>query len=170
MSVLFGSTIDIIVLILLAAVIVLAIFLILQGRKMKNLEQRLYDLSAGSDGESLEDMLVRILDNYDGINKQLDQNTGDIRDIYRRLHGVVQKVGLVKYDAFSQMGGNLSSVIALLDQDNNGILLNTVQNVDGCYSYVKGVRGGRSDVAYTDEEQEAIDMAMGTGQNGGRHR
>ena len=170
MSVLFGSTIDIIVLILLAAVIVLAIFLILQGRKMKNLEQRLYDLSAGSDGESLEDMLVRILDNYDGINKQLDQNTGDIRDIYRRLHGVVQKVGLVKYDAFSQMGGNLSSVIALLDQDNNGILLNTVQNVDGCYSYVKGVRGGRSDVAYTDEEQEAIDTAMGTGQNGGRHR
>lgn len=170
MSVLFGSTIDIIVLILLAAVIVLAIFLILQGRKMKNLEQRLYDLSAGSDGESLEDMLVRILDNYDGINKQLDQNTGDIRDIYRRLHGVVQKVGLVKYDAFSQMGGNLSSVIALLDQDNNGILLNTVQNVDGCYSYVKGVRGGRSDVAYTDEEQEAIDTAMGTGSGGGRHR
>lgn len=168
MSVLFGSTIDIIVLILLAAVIVLTIFLILQGRRMKNLEQRLYDLSAGSDGESLEDMLVRILDNYDGINKQLDQNTGDIRDIYRRLHGVVQKVGLVKYDAFSQMGGNLSSVIALLDQDNNGILLNTVQNVDGCYSYVKGVRGGRSDVAYTDEEQEAIDTAMGTG--GGRHR
>ena len=139
MSEIFGSAIDIIVIILLAAVIILAVFLILTNRKVKELDRRLYDLSAGSEGESLEDMLIRILDNYDGINKQLEQNTGDIRDIYRRLHGVVQKIGLVKYDAFSQMGGNLSSVIALLDQDNNGVLLNTVQNVDGCYSYVKGV-------------------------------
>ena len=58
------------------------------------------------------------------------------------------------------MGGNLSSVIVLLDQDNNGIMLNTVQNVDGCYSYVKAVRNGKSDVAYTEEEQQAVDMAL----------
>ncbi len=170
MSEIFGSAIDIVVIGLIAAVIVLLIFLILTNKKMKEMDQRLYDLTAGSDGESLEEMLVRILDNYDGINKQLDQNTGDIRDIYRRLHGVIQKIGLVKYDAFSQMGGNLSSVIALLDQDNNGILLNTVQNVDGCYSYVKGVRGGRSDVTFTEEEQEAMDIALGNGQGSGRRK
>lgn len=170
MSEIFGSAIDIIVIILLAAVIILAVFLILANRKVKELDRRLYDLSAGSEGESLEDMLIRILDNYDGINKQLEQNTGDIRDIYRRLHGVVQKIGLVKYDAFSQMGGNLSSVIALLDQDNNGVLLNTVQNVDGCYSYVKGVRGGRSDVAFTEEEQQAMDIALEKGSMAGRKK
>ena len=71
MSEIFGSAIDIIVIILLAAVIILAVFLILTNRKVKELDRRLYDLSAGSEGESLEDMLIRILDNYDGINKQL---------------------------------------------------------------------------------------------------
>ncbi len=160
MSIIFGSAIDIVVIVLILAVVVLMVFLILQGTKLRKLDDRLYNLSAGSDGESLEEMLVKILDNYEGINKQLECNTGDIRDIYRRLHGVVQKTGLVKYDAFSQMGGNLSSVIVLLDQDNNGIMLNTVQNVDGCYSYVKAVHNGKSDVAFTDEEQQAVDMAL----------
>lgn len=160
MSIIFGSAIDIVVIVLILAVVVLMVFLILQGTKLRKLDDRLYNLSAGSDGESLEEMLVKILDNYEGINKQLESNTGDIRDIYRRLHGVVQKTGLVKYDAFSQMGGNLSSVIVLLDQDNNGIMLNTVQNVDGCYSYVKAVHNGKSDVAFTDEEQQAVDMAL----------
>ena len=167
MSEIFGSAIDIIVIILLAAVIILAVFLILMNRKVKELDRRLptNDL----DTRTLT-ILEDYLDNYDGINKQLEQNTGDIRDIYRRLHGVVQKIGLVKYDAFSQMGGNLSSVIALLDQDNNGVLLNTVQNVDGCYSYVKGVRGGRSDVAFTEEEQRAMDIALEKGQMAGRKK
>ena len=156
----FDGYSDLIIIALLICVVTLFILVLLQNSKIKKLDQRIYALSAGSDGDSLEDMLVRILDNYEGINRQLDQNTGDIRDIYRRLHFVVQKVGLVKYDAFKQMGGNLSSVIALLDQDNNGIVLNTVQNIDGCYSYVKEVRGGRSNVDFTDEEKEALEIAM----------
>lgn len=160
MNSIFGSYIDIVVIVLMLIVVVLIIFLILQGSKIKKLDDRLYNLTAGSDGESLEDLLVQNLDNYQAMNKQLESNSGDIRDIYRRLHSVIQKVGLVKYDAFSQMGGNLSSVIALLDQDNNGVILNTVQNVDGCYSYVKGVQGGKSDVAYTEEEQEAVNLAL----------
>ncbi len=170
MSIIFGSAIDIIVIVLILTVIVLMVFIILQGMKLRKLDDRLYNLSAGSDGESLEEMLVKILDNYEGINKQLESNTGDIRNIYRRLHGVIQKTGVVKYDAFSQMGGNLSSVIVLLDQDNNGIMLNTVQNVDGCYSYVKAVHNGKSDVAYTDEEQQAVDMALDQRSAGPRKR
>ncbi len=168
MNNILGGATDILVIVMLVILVVLIIFLILQGRKINRLEERLYRLTAGSDGESLEDLLVQNLDNYEQLGKTLEKNTGDIRDIYRRMHGVIQKVGLVKYDAFSQMGGNLSSVIALLDQDNNGVLLNTVQNVDGCYSYVKGVQNGHSDVAFTEEEQESMDMAMGQTTTGRR--
>ena len=156
----FNGYSDLVIIVLGICIVILLVLVLMQRKRIANLDRRIYALSAGSDGESLEDMLLRILDNYDGINRQLEQNTGDIRDIYRRLHFVVQKVGLVKYDAFKQMGGNLSSVIALLDQDNNGIVLNTVQNTDGCYSYVKEVRGGHSDVDFTEEEREAMEMAM----------
>ena len=159
MSIFYGYS-DIVIIVLLICIVILFILVLLQNSRIRKLDRRIYALSVGSDGESLEKTLIKILDNYDGINRQLDQNTGDIRDIYRRLHFVIQKVGLVKYDAFKQMGGNLSSVIALLDQDNNGIVLNTVQNIDGCYSYVKEVRGGHSNVDFTEEEKEAMELAM----------
>ena len=159
MSEIFGSAIDIIVIILLAAVIILAVFLILTNRKVKELDRRLYDLSAGSEGESLEDMLIRILDNYDGINKQLEQNTGDIRDIYRRLHGVVQKIGLVKYDAFNEMGGKLSFSLALLSESNSGFVLNAVHSREGCYTYIKEIIDGNSVLTLAEEEKEALEIA-----------
>lgn len=151
------------ILVLLILAVVLFLLVLIQNSRIKELDRRIFDLSAGTDGESLEDTLVKVFDAYDGINRQLDQNTGDIRDIYRRLHSQIQKVGVIKYDAFRQMGGNLSSVIVLLDQDNNGVLLNTVQNTDGCYSYVKEIQRGKSDVPYTEEEQKAVDLALSTG-------
>lgn len=144
---------------LVLAVILLIVVIIQQGR-IRRLDERITALSSGADGESLEDMLINILESYSGINRQTEDNAEDIKDIYRRLHYAVQKIGIVKYDAFKQMGGNLSSVIAFLDQDNNGFLFNTVQNIDGCYSYVKQVRNGKSDVALTDEEQAAMERAM----------
>lgn len=155
-----GEYTSIIILILAVLVVILFVMAILQNSRIRELDRRIFDLSAGTDGESLEDTLVKVFDAYEGINKQLDQNTGDIRDIYRRLHPVIQKFGLVKYDAFAQMGGKMSSVVVLLDQDNNGILLNTVQNTDSCYSYVKDIHNGKSDSEYTEEEMEAVQMAM----------
>ena len=140
--------------------LVLLIVVIVQQGRIRRLEERVAALSSGSDGESLENMLINIFESYSGINRQMEENTRGIKEIERRLHSSVQKVGIVKYDAFQQMGGNLSSVIALLDQDNNGFLLNTVQNIDGCYSYVKQVRNGRSDVELTDEEQDAMELAL----------
>lgn len=155
-----GEYASFIILILAVLVVILFVMAILQNGRIRELDRRIFDLSAGTDGESLEDTLVKVFDAYEGINKQLDQNTGDIRDIYRRLHPAIQKVGLVKYDAFAQMGGKMSSVVVLLDQDNNGILLNTVQNTDSCYSYVKDIHKGKSDSEYTEEELEAVHMAM----------
>ena len=144
----------------LVLVVILLIVVIVQQGRIRRLDERVTALSSGVDGESLEDMLINILENYSGISRQTEDNSEDIKDIYRRLHYAVQKIGIVKYDAFKQMGGNLSSVIAFLDQDNNGFLFNTVQNIDGCYSYVKQVRNGKSDVTLTDEEQAAMERAM----------
>lgn len=150
----------------LALAVILLIVVIIQQRRIRRLEERVTALSAGADGDSLEDMLINILDSYSGIHHQLENNTADIEHIYRQIHHTIQKVGIVKYDAFKQMGGNLSSVIVLLDQDNNGFLLNTVQNIDGCYSYVKQVRNGRSDIELTDEEQDAMETALDSAQIG----
>ena len=77
-----------------------------------------------------------------------------------------QKLGLVKYDAFKEMGGKLSFTLALLDENNNGFLMNSVHSSDGCYSYTKRVKNGDSEIALSNEEKVAIERAMkGTASN-----
>lgn len=70
-----------------------------------------------------------------------------------------QKVGLVKYDAFHEMGGKLSFSLALLNETNDGFVMNAVHSREGCYTYIKEIVGGNSIIVLAEEEQEALDMA-----------
>ena len=72
-----------------------------------------------------------------------------------------QKRGLIKYDAFQQMGGQLSFSLALLDENNTGFIINSVHSTEGCYSYTKEIRNGTSAIDLSAEEAEALAMAMG---------
>ena len=58
------------------------------------------------------------------------------------------------------MGGKLSFTLALLDENNNGFLMNSVHSSDGCYSYTKRVKNGDSEIALSNEEKVAIERAM----------
>jgi hypothetical protein len=67
---------------------------------------------------------------------------------------------LVKYDAFNQMGGQLSFSLALLDENNNGFILNSVHSAEGCYSYTKEIVNGESSISLGEEEKQALNNAM----------
>ena len=82
------------------------------------------------------------------------------RILYKKLASTFQKVGIVKYDAFNQMGGQLSFSLALLDENNSGFILNCVHSTEGCYSYTKEIRNGSCDISLGEEEREALDIAM----------
>lgn len=145
---------------LLALVVILFILLHAESRKRQALEERLARFMDGGDGMSLEDSIVKMFEEHDELLKSQEDNRKDISRLYNRIRTMIQKVGVVKYDAFNQMGGNLSSSIALLDEDNNGFIINTVQSVDGCYSYVKEIRDGSPDIDLGKEEAEALEKAM----------
>ena len=70
-------------------------------------------------------------------------------------------MGIVKYDAFNQMGGKLSFSLALLDENNNGFILNSVHSTDGCYSYTKEIENGVCKISLGEEEEKALNIAMG---------
>ena len=89
-----------------------------------------------------------------------DRQKKEIRDLYKRLETTFQKIGLVKYDAFQQMGGKLSFSLALLDENNNGVILNSVHSTEGCYSYTKEINAGVSSLTLGKEEEEALRIAM----------
>ena len=81
-------------------------------------------------------------------------------NINDKLVFAIRHVGIVKYDAFNHMGGNLSYAVALLDDHHDGMVMNTVQSVDGCYTYCKIITAGKPDVELGKEEKEALEKAL----------
>lgn len=138
------------------------ILLIMQIVKTGRLKKRLDKFLMGKEGTSLEQDIVGIVEDNKFLKNMAESNKKDIRSIYKRLESVYQKLGLVRYDAFSQMGGQLSFCLALLDENDNGFILNSVHSTEGCYSYTKEIKGGEynnPNVTLSEEELEALSMA-----------
>jgi hypothetical protein len=69
-------------------------------------------------------------------------------------------VGVVRYNAIANTGADLSFAIALLDQNNNGFVLNGIYSRDGSYTYAKPIENGQSKYNLSDEEKEALTKAI----------
>ena len=148
------------VLILLILVIVLLVQNAARRREIDNLYYRLEAFMTDSEGDSLESSLTNLFRQNRQLAQGVDRLEAEVDNIYDRLQFTVQKTGLVKYDAFPQMGGSLSFALVLLDRNNDGIIINSVHSTDGCYSYAKRITDGRPDVDLGVEEAEALDLAM----------
>src|SRR5699024_9727113 len=143
-------------LILGLAVITLILFItvIICLIKMSQLYRR-YDLfMRGKDAETLEDLLIKQIEDINLLKIEDKTNKENIRSINRNIRASFQKLGLVRYNAFQGMGGNLSFAIALLDYTNSGFVLNSVHSREGCYMYLKRVDRGQTEVLLGSEERE----------------
>jgi Protein of unknown function (DUF4446) len=79
----------------------------------------------------------------------------------QRVSSAVRTVGFARYDAFPDVGGQLSFSTALLDEAGDGVVLTTINGRTNSRSYAKAVKGGRSDYQLSNDERAAIAMAMG---------
>ncbi len=148
-------------LILLVFIVVLFIIIILQMKKLNRLQKRLSKFMTGKDAKSLEKDIVGLYEDNKFLKINVDKNKKDIRTLYKNMEHAFQKIGLIKYDAFQQMGGKLSFSLALLDENNNGFILNSVHSTEGCYTYTKEIKSGECAISLGEEEQQALDMAIG---------
>ena len=141
-------------LVLLVAVIICIV-------KMNKLYRR-YDLfMRGKDAETLEDTIMDILDELDGMRGKDRAIKDSMKVLSKQVKDSFQKFGFVKYNAFKGMGGNLSFVIAMLNDNNSGFVLDVVHSREGCYIYLKEVEEGATEVLLGNEEQEALEQALG---------
>lgn len=121
-----------------------------------------YDMfMRGKDAETLEDLILMQMDELRDLKAE-DKNMKEaLRSVKKSLRVSYQKFGMVKYNAFQGMGGNLSFAIAMLNEMNSGFVLNAVHSRDGCYLYLKNVEQGETDVLLGAEEKEALERALG---------
>ena len=147
--------------ILIALVIILFVLLILQNKKFRAMEKKYNKFMKGKEARSLEDEIIGLFHDNRLIRDENEKNRKDIIDINRRLSNSFQKIGLEKYDAFSSDGGKLSYALCMLDESDNGFLLNSVHNSDGMnYSYTKAITAGVADTELGKDEKKALEKAL----------
>lgn len=96
----------------------------------------------------------------DMSSRRAEQVLKEVRELRSSYADNYQKTGIVKYDAFDEMGGKLSFVLVMLDGRDNGILLNVMHSRDDCYTYIKEIKRGASYVELSGEEQLALEKAV----------
>lgn len=142
-------------------ILILFILSIVQMTKLSKLKKRYEKFMNGKDAKSLEQEIMSICEDNSFLKSATERNKKDIRKLFYNMEYTFQKCGIVKYDAFRQMGGKLSFSLALLNKKNDGFIINSVHSSDGCYSYTKEVRDGKCDISLGEEEAQALKMAIG---------
>ena len=133
------------------------IFAILQINKFKNKYSKFMQ---GKNAGSLEEDIMALYEDNQYIKSSIETNRENIKELFAKHKKSFQKLGLVKYDAFKEMGGKLSFTLALLDEDNDGFLINSVHSSEGCYSYTKRIKNGDSEITLSNEEKVAVERAV----------
>lgn len=145
----------------LVVILILMVLVIVQICKTNKLKKRYEKFMRGKEVKSLEKEIIGLYEDNKFLKLSTEKNRSDIRALSKKFESAFQKVGLIKYDAFKQMGGQLSFCLCLLDENNNGFIMNSVHSTEGCYSYTKGIKNGESKISLGEEEKKALDIAMG---------
>lgn len=147
--------------IMAAVMVMLFILLLVNMAKTRKIRKKYDAFMQGKNAESLEDTLITRIQQMEELLESESRNRENIDKIFETLKCTFQKIGMVKYDAFHEMGGKLSFSLALLDQKNDGFIINAMHSREGCYTYIKEILDGNSIIVLAEEEKEALDMAMG---------
>lgn len=149
---------------LIILLVILIIIMLVHTVQMRKLKKRYLQFMDGKEAGSLENLIQERLEKMEREIKVCDENEQNIHELFNTMKYTFQKIGLVKYDAFNEMGGKLSFSLALLNQKNDGFIINAVHSREGCYTYIKEILDGNSVIVLSDEEKEALDMALDSNQ------
>lgn len=145
-------------LVLNAVLIAVVIWMFL---KYRNIDRAYRRFMHGRTAENLEEIIMDIEDDVHRLQEEDGQNKEAIRMLNKMQRASFQKFGIIHYNAFKGMGGNLSFALAMLDYSNSGYVLNSVHSREGCYVYIKVVDCGKTDILLGTEEQQALELALG---------
>jgi hypothetical protein len=144
---------ELLTLAMLAVSLAVAAGLVWVAAKVHSLERRL--TAATGDPRVLE-RLTTVEREQGAVGGRLDHLAGRVDRIGEETQRCLRRVGIVRYDAFKELGGHLSFSLALLDARQDGVVVSVLNDRNGARAYAKPVAGGRSTITLSEEEQRAI--------------
>ena len=115
----------------------------------------------GGGRKDLVEFAVSLQGRIDDLHRAVDEIAAGLARVDRRVDGTVMNTSIVRYDAYEDTGGHQSASLALLDAQRSGLVLTAIQGRDYARIYMKELERGRTSVALSPEENEAVERAMG---------
>ena len=150
-----------IVLSMAVIILLFLIFLIILSLKLSKLKKRYERFTGGEEihSENLENMLYEYNENVKKSNETYGKVLSMIQEIDDEMKWCTQKIGVIRYNPFDEMGGNLCYAVAILDGKDNGVVLNGIHSRNGTFTYAKPIERGVSPYVLTEEELQALEKA-----------
>ena len=149
-----------ILILMMALMIFVLLYLVNVSIKLTRFMKRYRIFMKGKDAVSLEKAFAQKFLEVDRLIEICKNQALEINRLKDILARTTNKIGIVKYDAFPDVGGKLSFALAMLDESNSGFVLNAIHSREGCYTYVKEIVKGESYIVLGQEEKEALRQAV----------
>ena len=140
-------------------IIIIILLIVNISQRKKDKENYLKFMKKIGKGNNIDEMLKKYLEDV----REIKKDNSEIKAYYTKLDSdiasCIQKVGMVRYNAFKDVGSDLSFAIALLDRDDNGVVLNGLYGSESSNIYAKPIKEGISNYKLSEEEEYALEIA-----------
>lgn len=153
-------TLSLLVVALVVAVVVLGVWVAWLQRSEAQLRRRLRRVLPEGESSGIDEILDRQLKRVDSLTERIDALNKLHHELENLSQRTIQKVAVIRYNPFSDTGGDQSFAIALLDSLGNGVVLSSLHSRTDTRVFAKAVQNGRSKYQLSDEEQDAIKKAL----------
>lgn len=141
-------------------ILLLVILNIVNNIKLSKLNKKYKEFMVRlGNGTNIEEILRKYISKVDEVDNDNKEIMEFCNNINNNMQKCVQKIGIVRYNAYQDVGSDLSFTLAMLDNKNNGVVLNGIYSRDMSNIYAKPIINGESKYTLSDEEKEALNIA-----------
>ncbi len=148
-----------ILLLIVSNLVFLALMLVVM-RQWALLRKSVFILKKGADGKNMVELVANHIEEVKDNSRQVQDLSRKYDYVLDVLAGAVQRVAVIRFDAFEDMGGKLSYAVAMLDDERNGVIYTSIYGRNENRVYAKAVADGRSAHTLSREEEEALRRAL----------
>lgn len=156
-----NDNLEIVLMIITGSFIIMSIMFVMMMVSNRKLKKRYILMMKDADKGSLEDMIRGYQRKIDETYVDAKLALEDLKLLSNQVNHCIQKVGVVRFKAFEDIGSDLSYSVALLDNKNDGVVITSIFGRNISTSYAKPISKGTSKYALSDEEIYAMNKALG---------
>lgn len=154
------DNLEIVVLVVVGLMVLALFFFIINTIRLNQLHRRYRLLMRGVNKANLEELIFKQTDQIKEMQKLVDGLKGMQEGAQQELKQSVGPVGIVRYNAFNDVGSDLSYSVAILNREKNGVVMTSLYGREESRTYAKPIENGESSYKLTDEEKEAVRLAL----------